>query len=65
MNTTNKENLNSRNILEQKISKNEIKLWWILSVLPLRFVLALAAQGLTSLIFLAGGDPTPWDAAGE
>ena len=65
MNTTNKENLNSRVILDQKIEEKEIKLWWILSVLPLRFVLALAAQGLTSLIFLAAGDSTPWQAAGE
>ncbi len=65
MNSAQVENFNSREVLEQKIKDKKIKLWWVILILPLRFALAFAAQGLTSLIFLALENPTPWQAAGE
>lgn len=65
MNSTQKINLNSREILEKKVSEGKIKFWWILLVLPLRIALAFGVQGLVSLIVQAMGDPTPWATAGE
>ncbi|MHA1954139.1 MAG: CPBP family glutamic-type intramembrane protease [Candidatus Heimdallarchaeaceae archaeon] len=65
MNATQTSNLNSRDILEQKIKDNKLKLWWVVIVLPLRFALAFGAQGITALIFRATGELTPWQSAGE
>jgi membrane protease YdiL (CAAX protease family) len=65
MNPLQTENANSREILEQKVKEKKIKLWWVLVILPLRFTLAFVAQGLTSLIFIARSDATPWQSAGE
>ncbi len=65
MNATETINLNSRDILEQKVADKKIKLWGLLLVLPLRLILALASQGLVSLIFVARGNSTPWQSAGE
>ncbi len=58
-------NLNSKEILEQKIKDKKLKLWWVILILPLRFALAFGAQGLVSLIFKAIGNLTPWASAGE
>ena len=43
--------LNSKPILQQKIQDGTVKTWRILLILPLRLVLAIIFQGLTSIVF--------------
>ena len=57
--------LNSKPVLQQNIQDGKLKLWRILLILPLRLVLAVVFQALTSIIFKLLNDPTPWQSAGE
>jgi len=58
-------NLNSKPVLQQNIQDGKLKIWRILLILPLRLVLAVIFQALTSIIFKLLNDPTPWQSAGE
>ncbi len=59
------ENINSKPELQQKIKEGKLQSWRILLILPLRLILAIIFQGITSIVFKIVNDPTPWQSAGE